>query len=341
MISMAPSWLVCGSLLVCGCTPHAAGSHGARADEDSGGDRGVPSDPGQVGGDDDLAGADADADAGTGTDSDSGATDADSPADVDGGDSATGSGGDGDPTPGAWVPALATTWQWQLAGTVNESYAVAMYDIDLFDSSQAVIDRLHAGGKKVVCYFSAGSGEDWRDDYDSFAAAALGDPLDGWAGERWLDVRHASVAAVMEGRLDLAVAKGCDGVEPDNVDAYANDSGFPLTGADQLSYNRFLADAAHARGLAVGLKNDLDQVDALVSDFDFALNEECHAYDECELLAPFIAAEKPVFHVEYAAGPTGAANKAANICDEMLALGFRTLILPLDLDDAFRVSCDD
>lgn len=42
----------------------------------------------------------------------------------------------------------------------------------------------------------------------------------------------------MQARLDLAVQKGCDGVEPDNVDGYQNNSGFPLTAQDQLAYNR-------------------------------------------------------------------------------------------------------
>ena len=56
----------------------------------------------------------------------------------------------------------------------------------------------------------------------------------------------------MQARLDLAVSKGCVGVEPDNVDGYQNSSGFPLTAADQLAYNRFLAGEARARGGAAG-----------------------------------------------------------------------------------------
>ena len=42
---------------------------------------------------------------------------------------------------------------------------------------------------------------------------------------------------------------------------------FSLTAADQLDYNRFLAEQAHQRGLAIGLKNDLDQVASLVDLF--------------------------------------------------------------------------
>ena len=232
-----------------------------------------------------------------------------------------------------WRPSPGTSWQWQLSGDIDTSIDVEMYDIDLFDTPQATIDALHAEGRIVICYFSAGSYEDWRDDEGDFPMSALGDPLDGWPGERWVDVRDAGVRAVMTARLDLAVMKGCDGVEPDNVDGYQNDSGFPLSPADQLDYNRFLAREAHARGLSVGLKNDLDQVPDLVGDFDWALNEECVEYDECVALVPFIDAGKAVFHVEY-----GGASIAARVCAVTQPLGLDTLIKRLELD-AFRVTC--
>ncbi len=66
-----------------------------------------------------------------------------------------------------------------------------------------------------------------------------------------------------------------------------------------MTYNRLLADAAHARNLSIGLKNDLEQVGELQPWFDFAVNEECFRYNECDLLKPFIDAGKAVFHVEY------------------------------------------
>lgn len=232
-----------------------------------------------------------------------------------------------------WRPAPGTTWQWQLSGTIDTSFDVAMYDIDLFDTPQATIDALHDDGRVVVCYFSAGSYEEWRDDAPSFPAEALGEPLDGWPGERWLDVRHEGVRAIMTARLDLAAEKRCDGVEPDNVDGYQNGSGFPLDAADQLDYNRFLAREAHARGLSIGLKNDLDQVVDLLGDFDWALNEECFAYDECDRLLPFVEAGKAVFTVEY-----GDAALADTVCPMANAMDFDTLIKRLDLD-AWRVAC--
>jgi len=239
-----------------------------------------------------------------------------------------------DATPGSiWHPAPGTTWQWQLTQTIDTTVDAAMYDIDLFEAPQAKIDTLHGAGRKVICYFSAGSFEDYRPDASSIPANARGNELVGWPGELWLDTREATVRAVMRARLDLAVTKHCDGVEPDNVDAYANDSGFPLNATTQLDYNRFLADEAHARGLSVGLKNDLDQVGDLLASFDWALNEECYQYSECSVLSPFITAGKAVFHVEY-----GDASLANTVCPTTTALQFSTLIKDLDLT-AFRVTC--
>lgn len=216
---------------------------------------------------------------------------------------------------------------------MDTSLDVQMYDIDLFDVPAATIEGLHADGRVVVCYFSAGSWEEWRDDASSFPAGALGNDLEGWAGERWLDVRDATVRQIMRDRLDLAAARGCDGVEPDNVDGYMNDPGFDLGYDDQLDYNRFLAREAHLRGLSVGLKNDLDQIGDLVDEFDWALNEECFSYDECDALAPFIEAGKAVFQVEY-----GAASLADTVCPQANGRDFDTLIKNWDLD-AWRVAC--
>ncbi|MEZ4379927.1 MAG: endo alpha-1,4 polygalactosaminidase [Nannocystaceae bacterium] len=241
--------------------------------------------------------------------------------------------------PGLWCPAPGLSWQWQIDGQpIDTSVDVAMYDIDLFDVTDAELSVLKADGRAIVCYFSAGSHEEWRPDAAAFPAAAIGDPLDGWPGERWLDVRDATVREVQAARIELAAARGCDGVEPDNVDGYSNASGFPLTADDQLDYNRFLAAQAHAHGLSIGLKNDLDQIPALEEDFDWALNEECASYDECALLSPFIAAGKAVFNVEYVDDMAEGPALAAAVCDDALALELSTLIKEWDLGP-WRLPC--
>ncbi len=200
--------------------------------------------------------------------------------------------------PSVWQPAPGTSWQWQLTGMLDLSFDVAMYDLDLFETSSAVVAMVHARGAKAVCYISAGTWEDWRPDAQKFSSAVKG-RANGWAGEVWLDIRSPELRPIIEARMDLCKAKGFDGIEPDNVDGYSNTTGFPLTYADQLTYNRFLADAAHTRGLSVGLKNDVEQAADLVDWFDWALNEECFKYRECEQLSSFINAGRAVFHVEY------------------------------------------
>jgi hypothetical protein len=196
---------------------------------------------------------------------------------------------------------VSTRWHIDLEAPVRTDIPAEVYDIDLFDNSADVIRTIKSRGKRVICYFSAGSYENWRPDEASFPRAGLGNNLDGWPGERWVDVRNAAIRSVMQRRMDLARTKGCDGVDPDNVDGYANSNGFALTAANQLDYNRFLATEAHARGLLIGLKNDLDQVAQLVSVFDFAINESCFQYMECDRLAPFTRAGKSVLNIEYGA----------------------------------------
>jgi hypothetical protein len=231
-----------------------------------------------------------------------------------------------------WQPAPGTTWQIQLAGTLDTSVAALAFDVDMFDVEVSTIADLTGKGKKIICYFSAGSHEDWRSDAAQFPKEAIGKGL-GWPGESWLDTRSTGVRAIMLARLDLAAKKGCHAVDPDNVDGYLLDTGFPLTKETAIDYTRFLADAAHARGIAVGLKNDEDLVAELLPWFDFAVNEECVIMKQCQLLDPFVAAGKAVFDIEY-----GDASLVSAVCPPSNARNFDTIIKKLELD-AFRVAC--
>ena len=231
-----------------------------------------------------------------------------------------------------WRPVPGTSWQIQFQGKIDTSYKVKTYDIDLFDTPQAVIDKLHSSGVKVICYFDAGTFEEWRSDASEFPAIVLGNPMKDWPGEWWLDIRRIDLLSpIMEARLDLAQQKKCDAVDPDNVDGYTNDTGFPLTADDQLQYNQWLSEQAHARGLAVGLKNDLDQVPDLLNYFDFAINEQCIQYQECNMLTPFILAHKPVFGIEYR-------GFERRVCAEANRRNFDTIMKRQSLN-AWRRSC--
>jgi hypothetical protein len=235
-----------------------------------------------------------------------------------------------DTTKGAcWHPAVNARWQYQLQGvsayastgginvgisatpyTGGAAVSPSVFDIDLYVDqavsgnnstlNTAAISAIHAAGKKAICYVSAGSWENWRPDANQFPASVLGNK-NGWAGEKWLDIRQTSVLLpIMEARVQKCAQAGFDGVEWDNVDGYTNRTGFPLTSADQLTYNASLANLAHTYGLTVALKNDVEQVSDLAPYFDYAVNEQCQQYSECSgYTANFINAGKAVFQVEY------------------------------------------
>lgn len=238
-----------------------------------------------------------------------------------------------------WLPPVGTSWQWQLTGLpIDSSFDVDMYDIDLFDNEASSVAALHAPGRTVICYVSVGSWEDWRPDAGQFPASVLGNDYEGWPGEKWIDIRQIDLLApIMRARLDQCQAKGFDGIEPDNMDGYSNDTGFPLTYQDQLDYNLWLAQEAHARGLSIGLKNDGEQVADLLPYFDWALTEDCFAQDWCGEVAPFVAAGKAVFAAEYT--DEFSVNQFLNrVCPQAGTLGFSALLKDRDLD-ARRRAC--
>jgi hypothetical protein len=243
-------------------------------------------------------------------------------------------------TEGTWTrPQTDLSWHWQLTGTVDGNLNVDLMDLDLFETPDTLLAALHQRGVLCVAYFSAGTQEEWRPDIRDLDQWSIGNPLEDWAGERWLDIRHPDVWAVMQARIQLAAARGFDGVEFDNVDLHEQDSGFPLLDTDNLAWCRMLANEAHRQGLFAVLKNNPGQVPELVGYFDMALNEQCHQTGECTEYQPFVAAGKPVLNAEYAANESAALALGTQVCPESEALGLNTLILPLELDGSFRVAC--
>jgi hypothetical protein len=201
-----------------------------------------------------------------------------------------------------WRPSSAAplTLHWVLDNALNLGDPVQMglrsmsgetlpapdvYDIDGFENSAATVAALHAQGKKVICYMEAGAYETYRPDAARFKALSpqiWGAADDGWPGSYWLDIRRIDdLAPIMKARFQICKDKGFDAIEPDEITGWSNDSGFPLTYADQIAYNKAVAGWAHAIGMSIGLKGDLEQAHDLVGDFDWTLNEECYEYDEC------------------------------------------------------------
>ena len=252
-----------------------------------------------------------------------------------------------------WHPTPNTTWQIVLSAPLTPSYispapnpnsTITALDGDLFDNANETWSIIKSAGYKTICYFSAGSYEDWRPDAASFHPSDLGDALDGWPGEKWLNTRSANVRAIMRQRLDLAAKQGCDAVDPDNTDAYDNGGGgLGLTTEDAVDYVRFLAQEAHGRGLAMGLKNGGTIVGDVLNVTDFQVNEQCLQYDECDTFQPFVDSGKPVFEIEYTKkdsdDPARDSSFVRDICQAESRKGFSTLVKHMSLDQ-WAVACE-
>ncbi len=222
---------------------------------------------------------------------------------------------------------IGVTWAWFLQGGRIPDVDVDIVDVDLFDTPASEIRRMEDAGIKTVCYFSAGTHEDWRPDASWFPDEVLGRAWDVW-GERFVDIRRLDLLGpILRARLDLCVAKGFWGVEPDNIDTFGEDTGFPLTARDAVAFARWIAEEAHARGLKVAQKNAPDLAEQLVGWFDFAITEECLADGWCADMAPYRADGKPILDAEYA--DRGSLDAA--ICVQAEELGVSVLLADREL----------
>src|ERR1700761_7390626 len=111
-----------------------------------------------------------------------------------------------------WRPRVGQDFQIVLSETVDgdrrhgpitPQYA-KIFDVDLFDNTAETIRQLKRSGKKVICYFSAGTSETWRPDFKEFKEVDQAAPLPLWPGERWLDIRSKDVMKIMRARIRYA-----------------------------------------------------------------------------------------------------------------------------------------
>lgn len=247
-----------------------------------------------------------------------------------------------------WTPAADSTFYWELMNAPpTRTENVGAVDMDGLDNDASTVAALHAAGKKAVCYIDVGTWEDWRDDRDDFPPARLGNYLDApFNTERWLDVRplpsdpdYLKIQSIMTARFTQCRDKGFDAVEPDNMDsAYQGGpvGGWTISPEQQLAYNIWVADTVHGLGLAVFQKNDLNQTADLVSHFDGILNEECHRFSgDCDYLAPYLAAHKPVWNAEY----SDFGQTTGSFCSQDVASGIIGALFNQDLDGTVFQPC--
>jgi hypothetical protein len=128
------------------------------------------------------------------------------------------------PRTNLWQPAVGVKWQIIISNNISVDTSVPLvpkntpvWDIDLFNTPKDVFTSLHEQGKKIICYFSAGTGESWRPDYNQFLPSDLGDQLGCWPGEKFLNINSQNVWNIMANRIKMASDKGCDAIDPDDM----------------------------------------------------------------------------------------------------------------------------
>ncbi len=203
------------------------------------------------------------------------------------------------------------------------------------------VNAIHAKGARAICYLSAGTAETFRPDYQAYATfntncggCLFGKPVGGFRNEFWLNINNDKgqrtfILNQISARLDRCKADGFDAVEFDNVDAYQNRTGLSISADTQLLFNTALANLAHSKGLTAALKNDLGQLSDLKPYFDFAMNEQCFQFKECDFPPPglpdWTASGKAVFNVEY--------RSSALNCPQAATWNINSILKTVDLFD--------
>ncbi len=242
--------------------------------------------------------------------------------------------------PSNFVIPKGKSFEWRLDNIPEDFTTEAdVIDIDAFESSAQLVANLKAQGKNVIAYISVGSAENYREDYTQFPQSVLGNDYDGYPDEKWLDIRQIELLSpIIKARLDMIVDKGFDGIEPDNMNGYQNETGFDLNEENTKNYCRWLIEQAHSRGLSIGQKNGEELVTDMADEFDWMLSEDAYVYNFQDMLQPYIQLNKAMFLVEYT-DEFSESQFRNNICPDATEKGFSPLLKNRDLSDV-TVRCE-
>nr|WP_242422721.1 endo alpha-1,4 polygalactosaminidase [Nocardiopsis sp. TSRI0078] len=149
-------------------------------------------------------------------------------------------------------------------------------------------------GLYSVCYVNAfqtqpQDRERWLEEHpDLVLRSADGEPVadPDWPDEYLLDTstagRRGRIADLVGGTVRTCDERGFHAVEFDNLDSFTRSDG-ALTADDNLALAAELVADAHGRGMAAAQKNAAEAAGRAREEagFDFAVAEECVAFDEC------------------------------------------------------------
>ena len=231
-----------------------------------------------------------------------------------------------------WKPVAGTSFDWDLDDvTDKDTFTGDVVDIDAFTTPKAIVDKLHAQGKKVIAYLSVGTLENDRPDANLLPPEVIGKVYPEWPDERFVDIRQIDkLKPWLTSRFNMIAAKGFDGIEPDNVDSYSNKPGFDITLADAEKYIDYLITTAHGYGLSIGQKNISEITKDYAVKFDWALTEDAFQQGWQNDMSPYIALKKPVFTVEYT-DETSQSTFDTKVCPAAKKIGFTAILKKRDL----------
>ncbi|QKV95520.1 endo alpha-1,4 polygalactosaminidase [Streptomyces sp. NA02950] len=242
----------------------------------------------------------------------------------------SGSGG-----PSVTPPPVHTGFDYQLGGAYPPPKGVRIVSRDR--------EADPADGLYNICYvnaFQSQPEERKRWPAELLLRDADGDVvLDKAWNEPLLDIgtpaKRKRIAARVNRWIDGCADKGYDAVEPDNYDSYTR-SGGRLSAADAKAFITVLSAHAHSRNLAIGQKNTVELADSRrKTGLDFAVAEECGAYDEC---GGYVAAfGRHVVVVEYTA--KGLAKGCAEWGDRLSIVRRDVNVTPRGDRDYVRGTC--
>lgn len=230
-------------------------------------------------------------------------------------------------------PPIDATVDYQLGGAYAPAAGVTVVTRDVTSTP--------APGTYGICYINAfqtqpGTRSWWLATHPSLllrdaAGRLVTDP--DWPDETLLDTstsaKRRELLAVADIWLARCAAKGFRAVEPDNLDSWTR-SRSRLTMRHNAGFAAALVAHAHARGLAVAQKNDVDMLAVRsITRFDFAVAEECQVYAECSAYTKVYG--RHVIEIEYSD-----AGGRANFRSACAARGSRISIVYRDRDLVVR-----
>ncbi|HEY2794263.1 MAG TPA: endo alpha-1,4 polygalactosaminidase [Micromonosporaceae bacterium] len=230
-----------------------------------------------------------------------------------------------------WTAGYGQRWQIQLGGSIDESMNVTYYDLDPVTTTQETVHAIASSKHRMICHLNIDAIDVVTPDAAMLPAKVKGKA----AGDRlqWLNIREwSAVGPVVRNALDLCKTKGFQGVDADMADGYAYDTGFDLTAADQIAYDRNVVSMAQGMGLAIAVRTTPALVAALEPDTDFAVIAGCAEAGTCTEYRAYAQHNKPVLDVETAAAPTA-------FCPSTVYLRFAVVGKPDGLSSPAITTC--